>query len=70
MSTAHQLSPVSTARLENLVRHALCELKQARQIGDTAHAASCERRMNAMLEQLAKHAFLTGESPMRETVRA
>lgn len=70
MSTAHQLSRISTARLESLVHHALCELRQARQVGDTTQAARCERRMNAMLDQLAKHAFLPGVSLTREAVRA
>lgn len=70
MITTHQLSPISAARLENLVQHALRELRQARHTGDTAQAARCERRMNAMLDQLAKPSFGTGISSARETVHA
>lgn len=69
MITTHQLSPISAARLENLVQHALRELRHARRIGDTAQASRCERRMNAMLDQLAKRSSVTGISSAREPVR-
>lgn len=70
MITTHQPSPISAARLENLVQHALRELRQARRIGDTAQATRCERRMNAMLDQLAKRSFVADTSSARETVHA
>lgn len=70
MSTADQLSPIPRPCLEDLVQHALRELRQARQLGDTAQATRSERRMNAMLDQLAKRVWLPDMSPARETVRA
>lgn len=53
ISTGRHL-PVSTTELHQLIQQALLDLKHARDINYAAGAARSERRLNALLDQLAK----------------
>lgn len=53
MSTSSHL-PVSTPELHQLIQQALLELKRSRDCKYAAGIARSERRMNALLDQLAK----------------
>lgn len=54
MNTITSMTPMSTLELSQLIEHALRDLKRARDANDRPVIASSERRMNAMLDQLAK----------------
>lgn len=54
-STTSRILSISPAHLHGLIEQALVDLRQARRVGDASGAARCERRMNALLDQLAKH---------------
>lgn len=60
MSTTRHL-PVSTVELHQLIRHALSDLRHARSVDNAASIDRAERRMNAMLDQLAKRTFETSK---------
>lgn len=53
---------ISAADLHALMEQALRDLRRARRFGDSARAAQCERRMNAMIDQFAKR-IRTGTWP-------
>lgn len=47
--------PISVAYLEILIQRALDDLREARRVGDAYRTRQAARRMNALLDQLAKH---------------
>lgn len=51
-TTTH--TSMSTRRIQQLAQYALTELRQARAVDDGDGIARTERRMNALLDQLAK----------------
>lgn len=55
MNTTKAMTPIATRELHGLITHALRELKRARFANDRTGIARSERRMNALLDQLAKH---------------
>ena len=55
MNTTTRSLPISPPHLHGLIDQALIDLRQARSVDDASRAAQCERRMNALLDQLAKH---------------
>lgn len=54
MRTTTRHLPVSTVELQQLIHRALSDLKHARSVDNAAGTAQAERRMNALLDQLAK----------------
>lgn len=54
MNTITSMTPMSTLELSQLIEHALRALKRACDANDRPVIASSERRMNAMLDRLAK----------------
>lgn len=54
MNTITSTTPMSTLELSQIIEHALRDLKRARDANDRTAIARSERRMNAMLDQLAK----------------
>jgi len=66
MSTTRHL-PISTVELNQLIRRALSDLQHARSVDNATSTARAERRMNALLDQLAKRMTETGDrrTPLR-----
>lgn len=54
MNPTTTMTPISTRDLHRLIEHALRDLKRARFANDRSGIERSERRMNAMLDQLAK----------------
>lgn len=54
MNTTTVTTPISMRELHGLIEYALHELKRARFVNDRTGIARSERRMNALLDQLAK----------------
>lgn len=54
MNPTTTMTPIATRELHGLIEHALRELKWARFANDGIGIARSERRMNALLDQLAK----------------
>lgn len=54
MTTTTTMTPIAMRELHGLIQHALGELKRARFVNDRTGIVRSERRMNAMLDQLAK----------------
>jgi hypothetical protein len=54
MNTTTTMTPISTHELHRHIEHALRDLKQARDANDRSGIGRSERRMNALLDQLAK----------------
>lgn len=69
MNTTPQL-PISPAHLHRLIEQALIDLREARRFGDEPGAARFERRMNALLDQLAKHLQPTVTAPAENRICA
>lgn len=53
-ATATCMTPIATRDLHRLIEHALYELRQARFVNDRTGIVRSERRVNALLDQLAK----------------
>jgi len=68
MSFTHHL-PVSNVELHQLIREARLDLIRARSIDNAAGVARSERRMNALLDQLAKR-IGTGSNERETPLRA
>lgn len=54
MNATSTMTPIATHELHRLIEHALSDLKRARFANDRIGIARSNRRMNAMLDQLAK----------------
>lgn len=54
MTTTTTMTPIATHELHELIEHALRDLKRARFANDRTGIVRSERRMNALLDQLAK----------------
>lgn len=54
MNTTTRMTPVSTYELHRHIQHALRDLKRARFANNQSAIDRSERRMNTMLDQLAK----------------
>lgn len=54
MNTTTTMTPIATPDLHGLIEHALRDLKRARFSNDGTGIVCSERRMNALLDQLAK----------------
>lgn len=66
MSTTHHL-PISNVELRQLIHRALSDLRHAPSLDNAAGTARAERRMNALLDQLAKRMAETSNrgTPLR-----
>lgn len=63
MNTTSTMTPIATRELHRLIEHALRELKRARFANDRTGTARSERRMNALLDQLAKRLNAPAQAP-------